>query len=462
MRSSKKLDIVNGPMIPNIIRYSLPLIASAIVQKLYNTADNIIVGRFDGHVALAAVGSNTSLINLLLNIVMGLSIGANVIVSRSYGAKDEKSIQQSVHTSVLVSILGGLIIGLIGFCFAEPLLRLMDPPDDVFTLSLVYLRIYFLGTPASMVYNFCAAILRAVGDTKKPMFFLTISGIINVVFNLVFVVFFHMGVAGVALATIISQYVSMFMVITYMVRLKDCCRLDLRKLKIHKDKFLQILHIGIPSGIQSSVFSLSNVFIQSAVNSFDNSALVAGNSAANQIDSFVHLIASNISRASLTFTAQNVGAGKIKNLHKVALNCTMLTFISTASAGILCLIFAHPLLGIFIKDNPEAVSFGIERIQVVITTYWLNGIMSLLGNCQRGMGSSVTPAIVTLVGACGLRIVWIHTVFAAAPSLGILYLCYPVTWFITAAVHFVFYLRQHKKIRLQYEAAHGEFSKKTV
>ncbi|MBE6569289.1 MAG: MATE family efflux transporter [Ruminococcaceae bacterium] len=455
-RAKKKIDIVNGPMIPNIIRYTLPLIASAVVQKLYHTADNIIVGRYNGHVALAAVGSNTSLIHLILNLVMGLSIGANVLVAHSYGAKDEESIRQSVHTSVFVSMLGGLLVGMLGFFLAEPLLRLMDPPADVFPLALIYMKIYFLGAPASMVYNFCASILRAVGDTQKPMFFLTVSGIVNVLLNLIFVLVFEMGVAGVALATIISQYISMVMVLVYLTHLKDCCRLELKKLKIHKDKFLKILHVGIPSGIQSSVFSLSNVFLQGAVNSFDNSALMAGNSAAGQIDAFVHLVATNLSRAAMTFTAQNYGAKKIKNIHKVVINCILLTIAATLVLGSLCMLFARPLLGIFIDDNPEAVSYGIERMQIVVTTYALNGIMSILASSQRGMGSSVIPAIVTLVGACGLRILWIYTVFAAAPSLFMLFLCYPVTWSVTAAVHFLFYMRHHKKIERQYAVSLAE------
>ncbi|MBQ7922915.1 MAG: MATE family efflux transporter [Clostridia bacterium] len=454
--------MVNGPMMSNIIRYTLPLIATNILQRLYTTADNIVVGRFNGHVALAAVGSTSSLINLILNLCTGISIGANVIVAQNYGARNEEGVRKSIHTSVLVSIIGGLLFALLGFFLATPLLSLMDTPAEVLPLASLYMKIYFLGAPASMIYNFCAAILRGIGNTKRPLFFLTVSGIINIILNLVFVAVFHMGVAGVALATTISQYISMVLILVYMVRMKDFCRLELNKLKIYKDQLLRMFHVGIPSGIQNSVFNISNVFLQTAVNSFNNPALMAGSAAASQIENFVHVALTNVGRTSLTFTSQNLGARKIKKIPKVALYCSLFSMTLALVGGTLAMIFAEPLLSLFIDDNPAAIGFGIERMRVVVTTYFLNGLMGIFANCQRGMGSSVTPAVTTLIGACGLRILWIQTVFAAAPSLGLLYTSYPVTWFITASANFVFYLHRYKKLRLHYSDAESEIVQKAV
>jgi len=446
MHSEKRIDIVNGPMIPNIIRYVLPLIASGLLQQLYTAADNIVVGRFEGSAALAAVGATGSLAALILNICLGLSIGASVAAAQDYGAKDEAGVHKVVHTSVLLSIISGLLVMFIGVFFSKQFLIWMDTPADVLPLSTIYLQIYFLGTPASMVYNFCSSILRAVGDTKRPMLFLTISGLINVILNLIFVIVFHMGVTGVALATIISQYVSMVLVAVYMMRLDDCCRLSLRMLRIYKDKLFRIVRIGLPAGIQGSVFSISNVVIQSAVNSFNSSVYVAGSTASHQIEAFIYTAMNSVYQAALTFVGQNIGAGQIKKIHKVLISCLIIVTVIGLSCGFLAHLFARPLLSIYIDDDPLAIEYGKIRLSIVANLYFLCGCMEVIVGCQRGMGASIAPMVVSMLGACGLRILWIATIFTANPSFYTLFWSYPVSWLITAIVHFIFYFYYYRKI----------------
>ena len=468
--SAKRIDIVNGPMIPNIIRFSLPLIATGMLQLLYNAADNIVVGQFDGQTALAAVGSTGSLINLIVNICMGLAVGSSVAVAQDYGAGNKEGVHQTIHTSVLVSIIGGLIVALVGFFFSGTFLRWMGSPENVLPLSTLYLKIYFLGTPASMLYNFCASMLRAVGDTKRPLYFLTISGLINVVLNLLFVIVFHMGVAGVALATIISQYVSMIMVLLYMYKLDDCCHLDFRKLKIYRNKMMKIIQVGIPAGLQGSVFSISNVVIQSSINSF-GSVVMSGNTAAGQLEGFVYTAMNALYQAALTFTGQNVGAGKIHKLHRVMLSCAAIVVVIGLVMGFGIFAAGRPLLEIYlpITENPateeamqtnmenlKAIDYGITRLIYVMLPYFLCGMMEVMVGCQRGMGMSVTPMITSMLGACGIRIFWIYTFFTWYRSLPMLYISYPISWFITTAVHTLNYFRAHHKIKKLYQKEHPE------
>lgn len=443
---TNRIDIIGGPMIPNIFRFILPLIATSILQLLYNAADNIVVGRYDSYVALAAVGSTGSLINLILNVCIGLSVGASVAVAQDYGAGDEKGVQKTIHTSVLISAIGGTLVGIIGFFFSRQFLIWMGSPDDVLPLATLYLKIYFLGTPASMVYNFCASILRSVGDTKHPLYYLTISGIINVVFNLIFVIQFHLGVAGVAIATVISQYVSCIMVVVFMIRAKDCCHLNIRALRLHKDKLLKILRVGLPAGLQGSVFSISNVIIQSAINSFD-SVVMAGCTAAGQIEGFVYTAQNSLSQASLTFTGQYIGAGKLPKVRKVCFNCIWIVTVVGIVLGSIACLFGTQLLSIYIPDEPDAIAYGLERLFIVALPYFLCGWMEVLVGCQRGMGLSITPMIVSMLGACGLRILWISTIFQTHRTLFMLFLSYPISWFITSSVHFLFYKLHYRKLQ---------------
>ncbi len=468
--SAKRIDIVNGPMIPNILRFSLPLIATGMLQLLYNAADNIVVGQFDGQTALAAVGSTGALINLILNICFGLSVGSSVAVAQDYGAGNKDGVHQTIHTSVLISMLGGILVGLIGFIFSGTFLRWMGSPENVLPLSTLYLKIYFLGTPASMVYNFCASMLRAVGDTKRPLYFLTISGFINVVLNLFFVIMFHMGVAGVALVTIISQYVSMIMVLVYMCRLDDCCQLDFRKLKIYRNKLTKIVQVGLPAGLQGSVFSISNVLIQSSINSF-GSVVMSGNTAAGQLEGFVYTAMNALYQAALTFTGQNVGAGKIHKLHRVMLSCAAIVVCIGLVVGLGMYVLSDVLLEIYLPvenapateeamqtnlDNLKAIAYGKTRLLYVMLPYFLCGIMEVMVGCQRGMGMSMTPMITSMLGACGFRVFWIYTFFTWYRSLPMLYISYPISWFITTAAHTINYFRAHKKVGKLYLQSHPE------
>lgn len=429
-----------------IVRYIVPLMLTGILQLLYNAADNVVVGRFDGSNALAAVGSTGALVNLILNVFMGLSVGTAVAVAHDYGANDHEGVQKTVHTSILISIFCGLAVGAFGCLCSGTFLKWMDTPADVLPLSTTYLAIYFLGTPASLVYNFGASILRSVGDTKRPLYYLTISGIINVVLNLVFVIVLHMSVAGVALATIISQYVSMGMILVCLVREKSCCHLDFRKLRIHRDKLQKIIRVGLPAGIQGSVFSVSNVVIQSSINSF-GSVVMAGNTAAGQLEGFAYTAMNSVYHAALTFVGQNMGAKKYHMINKVVFRCLVVVMVIGVGVGVLMYAFAEPLLRIYLPNDPEAIPYGVTRLMYLIIPYFLCGMMEVMVGGQRGMGMSILPMVTSLVGSCLLRIIWIMTIFAAFRSLTILYLAYPISWALTTAAHTIFYFRHLGKIK---------------
>lgn len=429
-----------------IVRYIVPLMLTGILQLLYNAADNVVVGRFDGSNALAAVGSTGALVNLILNVFMGLSVGTAVAVAHDYGANDHEGVQKTVHTSILISIFCGVIVGVFGCLCSGTFLKWMGTPDDVLPLSTTYLAIYFLGTPASLIYNFGASILRSVGDTKRPLFFLTLSGFINVALNLVFVIVLHMSVAGVALATIISQYVSMVMIIVCLIREKSCCHLDFRKLRIHRDKLQKIIRVGLPAGIQGSVFSISNVVIQSSVNSF-GSLVMAGNTAAAQLEGFAYTAMNSVYHAALTFVGQNMGAKKYHMINKVVFRCFIVVMVIGIGVGTLMFSFAEPLLKIYLPNDPDAIPYGIMRLTYLIIPYFLCGTMEVMVGGQRGMGMSIVPMITSLVGSCLLRVIWVMTIFAAFRSLPVLYLSYPISWFLTTAAHTFFYFRHLGKIK---------------
>ncbi len=429
-----------------IVRYIVPLMLTGILQLLYNAADNVVVGRFDGSNALAAVGSTGALVNLILNVFMGLSVGTAVAVAHDFGANDEEGVQKTVHTSILISIFCGVIVGAFGCLCSGTFLKWMGTPDDVLPLSTTYLAIYFLGTPASLIYNFGASILRSVGDTKRPLFFLTLSGFINVALNLVFVILFRMSVAGVALATIISQYVSMVMIVVCLVREKSCCHLDFRKLRIHRDKMQKIIRVGLPAGIQGSVFSISNVVIQSSVNSF-GSLVMAGNTAAAQLEGFAYTAMNSVYHAALTFVGQNMGAKKYHMINKVVFRCFIVVMVIGLGVGTLMYSFAEPLLKIYLPNDPDAIPYGITRLTYLIIPYFLCGTMEVMVGGQRGMGMSIVPMVTSLVGSCLLRVIWVMTIFAAFRSLPVLYLSYPISWFLTTAAHTFFYFRHLGKIK---------------
>ncbi len=445
MKRSYEIDMCSGPLIPKILLFSVPLMLSGVLQLLFNAADIIVVGQFTGSQAMAAVGSTGALNNLIINIFLGFSIGSSVLMARYYGAKEDKNIEELVHTSVLLALISGLILIAAGLILAEPLLSLMGTPDDVIDQAVLYMRIIFLGMPALITYDFGSGILRAIGDTRRPLVFLFISGIINVLLNLFFVIVCSLGVAGVAIATIISQYMSAFLVLLCMIRSDASYHLSLKHLKISSQKLKQIIRIGLPAGIQGAVFNVSNVLIQSSVNSFGSIAM-AGNTAASNIEGFVYTSMNALYQAATSFTSQNVGARKTERVVPVLFSCLgIVTAVGLVLGGI-AIGFGNQLLGIYSSD-PVVIKYGLERLRVVCLTYFLCGLMDVSCGSIRGMGYSVTPTIVSLTGACGLRILWIYTVFRADHTLFNLYLSYPISWFVTFVVHIICFVVFYRRWR---------------
>ena len=437
-RGRYDIDMLNGPVLPRLLSFALPLMLSSMLQLTFNAADVIVVGRFEGDAALAAVGAPGSLINLLVNLFLGLSVGANVVVAQCCGAGDYRQTGEAVHTAVALSLVGGVLVGVFGFLLAGPLLGLMSTPAEVLPLATSYMRIYFLGMPANMLYNFGAAILRAIGDTRRPLAYLTLAGVVNVVLNLLFVIAFHMGVSGVALATIISQLISATLVTLCLIRTDGAIHLDVRRIRLHPDKVWRIARVGLPAGLQGMVFSLSNVLIQSTVNSFGKSA-VAGNTTASNLEGYIYVAMNSIHQGAITFTGQNVGAKKYDRISKVCgASLVAVTGIGLALGGFLMLAKGW-LFRIYTNDDAVIAAAGL-RSGIIAPTYFLCGMMEVMVGLLRGMGSSVTPMVVSILGACVLRIVWILTIYPLNPTLPTLYLSYPVSWFITFAAHTVCYV----------------------
>ena len=414
----------NVPLLGKILLFSIPLMLSGILQLLFNAADIIVVGRFSGSTALAAVGSTSSLINLLINIFVGLSVGVNVLVARYYGGQKERDVQETIHTAVLTAILSGLFLVAVGELAAGPMLRIMGTPEDVLDQSVLYMRIYFLGMPVLMLYNFGAAILRAVGDTRRPLYFLFAAGAVNVVLNLFFVIGLGMGVDGVAWATVISEHISAFLVFKSLMAEEGMMKLHLKKLTIHMDKLKRIVKIGLPAGMQGAIFSVSNVLIQSSVNSFGSVAM-AGNTASANIEGFVYTAMNAVYQTSLSFTSQNYGAGKMDRVTKILLDCLGLVVLVGVVMGGGAVLLGPKLLQIYSSD-PEVISYGMMRMRIINGSYFLCGIMDTMVGGLRGLGHSVVPMLVSLTGACLFRVVWIFSVFAMHRTVTTLYLSYPV------------------------------------
>ena len=430
-----EMDMCRGPILKKMLIYAIPLMCSSILQLMFNAVDIVVVGKFAGDNSLAAVGSNTSIIGLITNLFVGLSVAANVLVARFYGAKDEKALEQTVHTSMLLSLFSGIILSIIGVAGAKWILVLMQTPEDVLPLATLYLRIYFLGMAATMIYNFGSAILRGVGDTKRPLYFLFGAGIVNVILNLLFVIVFHMDVAGVAIATVISQCISAFLIVRCLMKENSGLRLKLSKLRINKNKLLLIFKIGLPAGFQGILFSLSNVVIQSSINSF-GSVVMAGNAAAQNLENFVYFAMNAFHQATVTFTSQNYGALNYKRINRTVIlgeTCVAIVGIVLGNLLVLC---GGGLLGIY-TSSPEVISAGIDRLNIVSRTYALCGMMDVMVGALRGIGYSVIPMIVSLVGACGLRLVWIAALFGIEQyhNVTTVYLSYPVSWLLTFMIH---------------------------
>ena len=444
MSSKYTMDMCNGPLLKKIILFAIPLMLSGVLQLLFNAADVIVVGRFTGNEALAAVGSTSSLINLLINLFVGVSVGANVLLGKHIGARDEENASKTVHTAVTFALVVGIAMIFVGIFLSRPLLELMGTPEDVINLSVLYMRIYFVGMPAFMFYNFGAALLRAVGDTKRPLYFLTLAGIINVIFNLIFVIVFHMGVAGVALATIISEGISAFLVFLCLKGADGVLHLDHRSLSFHKDVAIQMMKIGLPAGLQGCIFSVSNVLIQSSVNSFGSIAM-AGNTASANLEGFVYNAMNSLYQTSLSFTSQNIGAKKYKRVDKILIECLVIVMIVGIVMGGGAYLIGTSLLSIYSSD-PQVISYGLLRMSLICVPYFLCGMMDVFVGSLRGMGYSVMPMLVSLTGACLFRIVWIFTIFATNRSLFVLYFSYPVSWALTATAHLICYMIVRKKV----------------
>ncbi len=427
------LDMIEGPILPQLIRFSLPLMLSSLLQLLYNAADMVVVGQFAGEQSLAAVGSTGSLINLITNLFIGFSLGANVVIAHANGARDRQAISRNVHTAITLSLISGFVVMGIGIGAARPMLHMMGSPEDVIDKATLYVQIYFAGMPFNLLYNFGAGIMRAVGDTRRPLFYLAISGLVNVALNLVLVMGFHMDVAGVAIATVVSQALSALFVILHLMRTEDSIQLHWKKLRLEMQCVKEIVKIGLPAGIQSCLFSLSNVIIQSSINA-QGSIWMAGNAAASNVEGFVYVSMNSIAQGTLTFSSANRGAKEYGRVRKVLWVSLLAVAVIGFMVGMLAFLFGDSLIGLY-NGNPDVIQKGMVRMAIILPTYFLCGLMDVTASQMRGMGYSIAPMIVSLSGACAFRLLWVYTVFAADPRMTTLYNSYPISWTLTFLAH---------------------------
>lgn len=446
-----EIDMCSGPILPKMLQFAVPLMCSSILQLLFNAADIIVVGHWAGDNSLAAVGSTTSLITLLTNLFIGLSVGANILAARLYGANEKEGLRQTVHTAMLLSVISGFFLAVVGVCGARTILIWMQSPPEVRGLATVYLRIYFLGMPATMIYNFGAALLRAVGDTRRPLYYLFGAGVVNVFLNLFFVIVCHLDVAGVAIATTVSQCISATLVVRCMMREPGSVHLEPRELRIWPVRLKQILQVGLPAGFQGVLFSLSNVVIQSSINSFGE-ITVAGNSAAANIEGFIYVAMNAFYQANISFTSQNLGAGRYDRIRPILLwaqGCVIA--IGVVLGGSVMLLGPH-LLRIY-SSSPAVISAGMTRIAIVCAPYAFCGMMDVMVGSLRGLGYSVMPMLVSLMGVCVFRLIWIATIFQqpAFHSIQTVYWSYPVTWIVTFLTHLICYLWAMRRLKQHLE-----------
>ena len=444
MRKSYEMDMTRGPLLRSILIFTLPLLLSGVLQLLFNATDIVVVGQFAGANAMASVGSTTSLFNLLINAFIGISVGANVLVARYCGEKNYDGVQQTVQTSLLTGLVGGVILVVLGIVLARPMLTLMKTPDEVIEGAVLYMRVYFIGMPATMIYNFGAAVLRAVGDTRRPLYFLMAAGVMNVLGDLLFVCVLGMGVAGVALATVLSQCVSATLTVLCLTGSDGMCHLDIRRLRFYPERFAQIMKIGLPAGMQSVIFNISNVLIQSSINSF-GAVAVAGNTAAANVEGFVYISMNSLYQTTLSFTSQNLGAKQYRRVDGILVRCMILVILIGVVLGQGAYRLGDPLLHIYSQD-PEVIAYGIQRFSVVSVTYFLCGMMDVGSGVVRGLGYSIMPMLVSMVGACVFRVIWIFTVFRMYHTLFTLYVSYPISWILTVIAHMICYLIVRRRI----------------
>ena len=445
MKKNKyEIDMCNGSIMDKLISFSLPLMLSGILQLMFNAVDIVVVGRFSGSQALAAVGSTTALINIFTNLFIGISLGANVLAARFYASGKEKEMSETVHTAITLALISGIIMAGVGLLLAKWALRLMGTPSDVIELSTLYMRIYFCGMPFFMLYNYGAAILRAVGDTKRPLVFLIISGVANAGLNMILVIVFHMGVAGVGIGTVISQLISCVLVLRCLYKSEGCYQLRFSKLRIQKVYLRQIFQVGIPAGIQSTVINFSNALLQSSVNSFGSTAM-AGYTAANNILGFLYASVNAVTQACMSFTSQNYGVGKYKRMDRVLINCLILSVVISGVLGCGSYAFGTEILKVYTED-PKVIQCGLEILSMTTVTYFLCGIMDLFPGALRGMGRSGVPMILSIIGTVGTRIVWIFVLFPQYRSLKFLFISYPASWLFTIVMQVICFYFVRKQV----------------
>ena len=442
---SRTMDMANGPLLKNIFIFAIPLIFTNILQMLFNSADTIIVGKFAGDQALAAVGATGSIVFLITSLFNGLATGTNVIVARYIGTGNKDKIKDSIHTSIALASAGGVLLTFVGLFFSKLFLQMMDTPSDFIDLSATYMRIYFLGVIFLLLYNFGSAILRSRGDTQRPLYFLMLSGALNVVLNFITVKFMNLSVVGAAAATVASEAVSAFLVLRVLVNEKDSTKLDLRHLYFDKESFLEILRIGIPAGLSGAVFALSNVVIQSSINSFDSTDIVAGNSAGANIENFVYIGYMAFNQATITFTSQCMGAGRLDRIKEIMLKTLILVVIGAVVMGA-AVYLSGPLVLTLYTDKPAVIDVGMIRIKYVAALLVFNGILDVFVNSLRGMGSSSLPTILMIIGICGVRLLWIYTMFPLHRTLETIYLCFPLSWIVTSIVEFILWIIVYRKV----------------
>ena len=423
-------SMLEGPLFPSVVRYTVPIILTSLLQLLFNAADLVVVGRFCGSVSVAAVGSTGALTNLMVNFFIGLSVGAGVCVAHGLGSREDTVVRNTVHTALLTALLSGLFLTVAGVSLSKAFLRIMGTPDNVLPLSAVYMRIYFGGITFSMVYNFCAAILRAAGDTQSPLLYLTIAGVVNVILNVFFVTVLHMNVAGVALATTISQGISAVLVTRTLMKRTDACRLELNQLRFHPVQLSKMLRIGVPAGIQSSLFSISNVLIQSSINSFGD-VFMSGSAASANIEGFVYVSINAFQQTVVNFVGQNAGAQQHRRIFKTLWICLGCVTVVGLVLGFTVWFFGRQLLSIYITDSPQAIAYGLQRLAFICLPYFLCGLMDVSTGALRGLGASVVPMVISILGVCAFRVFWIYTVFQVYHTPQCLFFSYAVSWIIT-------------------------------
>ena len=444
----KSMDMANGPLLKNILIFSIPLIFSNILQMFFNSADTIIVGKFAGDKALAAVGSTGSIVFLITSLFNGLATGTNVVVARYIGTGNKDKIKDSVHTSIALATAGGIVLTFIGLFFSTVFLRMMSTPEDFIDLSATYMRIYFMGVIFLLLYNFGSAILRSKGDTQRPLYFLLISGVLNIVLNFITVYFFHLSVIGAASATVASEALSAFLVLNVLFHEKDATRLDMKHLYFDKESILDIMRIGIPAGLSGAVFALSNVVIQSSINSFNSTDVVAGNAAGNNVENYVYIGYMAFTQATITFTSQCMGAGRLDRIKQIMVTTMAMVVVGAIVMGT-AVYLAGPFVLKFYTDKPEVVAVGMVRIRLVASLLVLNGILDVFVNSLRGMGVSTLPTILMVVGICGVRLLWIYTMFPIHHTLESIYLCFPISWAVTSIVEFILWIIVYRRTMAQ-------------